>query len=225
MVSLRHESRLPRAPQGTRRACDLFSREFEMQKAVLWSIGKKKQQKRDVESGVDDVAFENAIPTNFYGNFNNYQNYYYFLTHTRCAPWFIGLILGYYIFKLKQNEFRLELNKLVVLIIWGVCLGTMLVCSLGGYRTLRGEEYDRLGNAFHIALVRPAWSVAISWVILACISDYGGPINWVLSLPIHQVLNRFSYCIYLIHVTILYMIIFDQKRSYEFSNLNMAFSF
>jgi hypothetical protein len=75
---------------------------------------------------------------------------------------------------MKQNEFRLELNKLVVWIIWGLCLLTMLACSLGGYSTLRGEEYDRLGNAFHIALVRSAWSLAISWVILACTSDYGG---------------------------------------------------
>jgi hypothetical protein len=43
----------------------------------------------------------------------------------------------------------------------------MLACSLGGYSTLRGEEYDRLGNAFHIALVRPAWSLAISWLVPA----------------------------------------------------------
>jgi hypothetical protein len=48
----------------------------------------------------------------------------------------------------------------------------MLACSLGGYSTLRGEEYDRLGNAFHIALVRPAWSLAISWH--SSTSVYGG---------------------------------------------------
>jgi hypothetical protein len=62
----------------------------------------------------------------------------------------------------------------MVWIIWGVCLGTMLACSLGGYGTLRGEEYDRWGNAIHIALVRPVWSLAVSWVILACTNDYGG---------------------------------------------------
>jgi hypothetical protein len=123
---------------------------------------------------VSTSLINNLVPAGTFRNFNNYQNYYYFLTQTRCAPWFVGLILGYYIFKMKQNEFRLELNKLVVWIIWGLCLLTMLACSLGGYSTLRGEEYDRLGNAFHIALVRSAWSLAISWVILACTSDYGG---------------------------------------------------
>ncbi|CAH1381071.1 unnamed protein product, partial [Tenebrio molitor] len=166
-----------------------------------------------------------ALRTNFHGNVNNYQNYYYFLTHTRGAPWFVGVILGYYIFKLKQNEFTLKLNKTVVWIIWGVCLGTMLACSLGGYSTLRGEEYDRYGNAFHIALVRPVWSVAVSWIILACTSDYGGPINWVLSLPIYQVLNRFTYSIYLTHLTILNVIAFNKKRPDYFSNFNMAYDF
>jgi hypothetical protein len=126
----------------------------------------------------------------------------------------------------------------MVWIIWGVCLGTMLACSLGGYGTLRGEQYDRWGNAIHIALVRPIWSLAVSWVILACTNDYGGekkktkkakptklfsgPINWVLSLPIYQVLNRFTYSIYLSHLTIFYMITFAKKRPDYFSSFNMV---
>jgi peptidoglycan/LPS O-acetylase OafA/YrhL len=49
-----------------------------------------------------------------------------------------------------------------------------------------------------------------------------GPINWVLSLPIYQVLNRFTYTVYLIHVTILYMITYDKKRPGYFSNINVV---
>ncbi|XP_068912453.1 nose resistant to fluoxetine protein 6-like [Tenebrio molitor] len=165
------------------------------------------------------------ILTNLYGNVDNYENFYYYLTHTRGAPWFIGIILGYCIFKLKENELILKLNKFVIWIIWGVCFATMLACSLGGYNTLVGEEYDRWGSAFHIALVRPVWSLAISWIILACTNNYGGPINWVLSLPIFQVLNRFTYSIYLVHVTILYVITYDKKQPDYFSNFNMAYDF
>jgi peptidoglycan/LPS O-acetylase OafA/YrhL len=118
-----------------------------------------------------------VITTGVTSTFRNphiYEKYYYYLTHTRCAPWFIGVILGYYIFQLKQNKFRLKLNKNLVWIIWAVCLGTMLTCVLGGFHSLRGEEYDRWGNAFHIALARPVWSLAVSWIILACTNDYGG---------------------------------------------------
>ncbi|KAH0807828.1 hypothetical protein GEV33_014962 [Tenebrio molitor] len=166
-----------------------------------------------------------AILTNFYGNRGNYGKYYYVRTHTRCAPWFIGVILGYYIFKFKQNQFRLKLKKNVVWILWGLCFGTLLACVLGGHSTLRGEEYDRWGNAFHIALVRPVWCLAVSWIILACTNDYGGPINWVLSFPIYQVLNKFTYSIYLTHETILYMITFNKKVSDYFSDFKMAYHF
>jgi hypothetical protein len=117
----------------------------------------------------------------------------------------------------------------------------MLACSLGGYRTLRNKGYDKWGNAIHIALVRPVWSLAISWVILACTNDYGGEkkvnklkptrlfaglINWVLSLPIYQILNRFtySYSIYLTHLTILHIAIYGKKRPDYFNNFNMVSS-
>jgi hypothetical protein len=115
-----------------------------------------------------------TAPASTFRNVDNYENFYYYLTHTRGAPWFIGIILGYCIFKLKENELILKLNKFVIWIIWGVCFATMLACSLGGYNTLVGEEYDRWGSAFHIALVRPVWSLAISWIILACTNNYGG---------------------------------------------------
>jgi peptidoglycan/LPS O-acetylase OafA/YrhL len=113
----------------------------------------------------------------------------------------------------------------------------MLTCSLGGYRTLRSKEYDKWGNAIHIALVRPVWSLAVSLLILACTNDYGGekkmnklkptrlfagPINWILSLPIYEILNRFSYSIYLTHLTNLYMTIYGKKRPDYFSNFNMV---
>jgi hypothetical protein len=118
-------------------------------------------------------------------NSYNYQNKYYLLTHTRSAPWVIGVILGYFIFKIKQKELTLKLNRIVVWVMWGVCFGTLLACVLGGHSTLRGEEYDRWGNAFHIALVRPAWSLAICWVILACTNDYGGEKKNNKKIPNH----------------------------------------
>lgn len=110
----------------------------------------------------------------FSRNSINYQNRYYLLTHTRAGPWVIGVILGYFIFKIKQNEISFKLNRIIVFVFWGVCLGTLLACVLGGHSTLRGKEYDKWGNAVHIALVRTVWSIAISWIILACATSYGG---------------------------------------------------
>ncbi|XP_063927803.1 nose resistant to fluoxetine protein 6-like [Zophobas morio] len=156
---------------------------------------------------------------------NDYHNKYYLLTHTRGTPWVVGVVLGFFLFKIKQKEITLELNQWVVLVAWGACFATLLACVLGGHSTLRSPEYDRWGNVLHITLVRPVWSVAIAWIILACCNDYGGPINWILSLPIFQVLNRFTYGIYLTHVTFLHVIAYGRHWPDYFSVFNMAYQF
>ena len=32
-------------------------------------------------------------------------------------------------------------------------------------------------------LSRAAWSLGLAWLTLACITGWGGPVDWVLSLP------------------------------------------
>ncbi|XP_063927526.1 nose resistant to fluoxetine protein 6-like [Zophobas morio] len=174
-------------------------------------------------------AWDNDLPailSNLYTTHaTDYQNEYYLLTHTRATPWVVGVVLGFFLFKIKQKEITLELNQWVVLVAWGACFATLLACVLGGHSTLRSPEYDRWGNVLHITLVRPLWSVAIAWIILACCNDYGGPVNWILSLPIFQVLNRFTYGIYLTHVTFLYVIAYGRHWPDYFGGFNMAYQF
>ena len=33
------------------------------------------------------------------------------------------------------------------------------------------------------SLSRAAWSLGLAWLTLACITGWGGPVDWVLSLP------------------------------------------
>lgn len=56
-----------------------------------------------------------------------------------------------------------------------------------------------LENALCDSLVRVAWPGAISYIIFACVHNYGGPVNWFLGHPFWQPLSRLSYTIYLVH--------------------------
>ncbi|XP_063927525.1 nose resistant to fluoxetine protein 6-like [Zophobas morio] len=167
-----------------------------------------------------------AILSNFYTTHSvDYQNRYYLLTHTRFAPWVIGAVLGYFIFKLKHDEIALAMSRSVVSLAWVVCFGTIVTCIFGGHGTLRGPGYDKWGNALHIALVRPCWSLAIAWVILACTSNNGGVANWILGSSMFQVLNRFTYGIFLTHVTLLYGVAYGRKTPVYFSEFDMVYQF
>jgi peptidoglycan/LPS O-acetylase OafA/YrhL len=123
----------------------------------------------------------------------------------------------------------------VVILGWILSLGVMAACIYGGH-TLQFTEYDKLANSFYISLMRPAWAVAICWVIFACVTDHGGefstlldpyfkllfvgPINQFLSLPIFQILSRLSYSIYLVHYSFIFMTNFYTRSPLHFSDYN-----
>lgn len=41
----------------------------------------------------------------------DYYDYYYYVTHTRLAPWFIGLWMGAYIIDARDRKFKINLVK------------------------------------------------------------------------------------------------------------------
>ncbi|XP_074041682.1 nose resistant to fluoxetine protein 6-like isoform X1 [Leptinotarsa decemlineata] len=148
------------------------------------------------------------------------MNDYYLKTHNRASPWLIGAMLGYYL--TRDSSKYAKIPKILSLLTWICSFGVILTCVFGGHSTLRTPYYDRLGNSFYIALVRPAWALAIGWIIWACCTNRGGVVNTILSYPIFQVLNKFTYSIYILHVTSLYMIVFSQKTSIYFTVFNLS---
>lgn len=46
-------------------------------------------------------------------------------------------------------------------------------CIFPAHNTMNAP-YDRIGNSFYIALLRPGWAIGVSMVILLCEFGYGG---------------------------------------------------
>ncbi|KAK3592291.1 hypothetical protein CHS0354_032681 [Potamilus streckersoni] len=60
-------------------------------------------------------------------------------------------------------------------------------------------------TAAYSALFRTAWGFGVCWVVFACATGNGGPINSLLSWAPFVPLSRLTYCAYLVHpVIILY---------------------
>jgi peptidoglycan/LPS O-acetylase OafA/YrhL len=167
---------------------------------------------------------DGQLSGNISGNITDYMEYYYMPTHTRMVPYLIGVMLGYAIYKMKTSGKTPKINTIVVILGWILSLGVMAACIYGGH-TLQFTEYDKLANSFYISLMRPAWAIAICWVIFACVTDHGGPINQFLSLPIFQILSRLSYSIYLVHYSFIFMTNFYTRSSLHFSDYNAFHKF
>lgn len=75
-------------------------------------------------------------------------------------------------------------------------------------------RYDALG--------RVGWSIALCYIIFACINNSGGIVNWFLSHPLWQPISRISYAIYLLHFFVMASILAPIKTPSYFSELNIV---
>lgn len=60
-----------------------------------------------------------------------------------------------------------------MLLLWIVAIATLGVCAFAGHGVFIGK-YNKFESIFYMAFVRPAWTLAIMWIIYACVTGYGG---------------------------------------------------
>lgn len=162
----------------------------------------------------------------------------YFPTHLRFSAWLIGIITGYiffmtrnrfiripkvlpHIFKkviinnsVKKSQFVQVFNVFALIL----SLALMIAVVLTNYPLLQiDSEATPLQYGLYDALSRIAWSIALCYIIFACIRNSGGPINWFLSHPLWQPISRLSYSIYLTHIFIIWITMATTKTSLYFS--------
>ncbi|XP_069696166.1 nose resistant to fluoxetine protein 6-like isoform X2 [Periplaneta americana] len=127
-----------------------------------------------------------------------WNKYLYVKTHTRCAPWFIGLGLGYLLHHTRNRNLRL--TKLQISAGW-LLTAVALLGSLFGLLPFQQPDYafNNLETSIYSGLHRPVWTLGVAWLIFACVSGYGGPVNSFLSWKGFHPFSRLSYCIYLVH--------------------------
>ncbi|XP_059481023.1 nose resistant to fluoxetine protein 6-like [Neocloeon triangulifer] len=131
-----------------------------------------------------------------------YMQNIYFVTHQRASPYIIGLALGYIFYRL--NTTKVKLSKVTVAAGWALCLAVLYAVVFGSYDIFQyGRENDSMEAALYGGLHRPAWALAVGWIIFACNCGYGGWITTFLSARVFQPLSKLSYSIFLTHYIVL----------------------
>ncbi|XP_072180893.1 nose resistant to fluoxetine protein 6-like [Diadema setosum] len=127
-----------------------------------------------------------------------------------CAPaYLMGLAMGYFLHRRRQSR-NLTLYPALVLLGWLVAsaLGMTVTYGLYGIFDKPGYEVGSLSTAESTAfgvLRRPAWAIALCWVVFACHFGYGGVINHFLSWKFWVPLSRLTFCAYLLHPAVIYL--------------------
>ncbi|XP_041347289.1 uncharacterized protein LOC121367246 [Gigantopelta aegis] len=126
--------------------------------------------------------------------------------YCRVGVFAIGIALGYALFKAGR---RVYFRKTPLLFGWCVSLMTLSLVVFITYSENRvdGVHWTSSQSAMYEALSRPAWALAVSWIIFCCCIGQGGFIETFLSWNFFLPLCRITYGIYLIHPLIIVVIV------------------
>ncbi|XP_013404902.2 nose resistant to fluoxetine protein 6 [Lingula anatina] len=146
----------------------------------------------------------------------------YFKPWTRIGPYLIGMLVGYILY---VTDCKPKLNRLTALIGWMVATATALALVYGLYDVYQGHPLSNDVSAFYNAVSRTAWGACVGWVIYACCTGYGGFVNRLMSWKAFVPLSRLTYCAYLIHPIIMYVVYMGRETLIHATDVTMTFFF
>ncbi|CAG7728552.1 unnamed protein product [Allacma fusca] len=165
---------------------------------------------------------DRPVPT-IIGSRSN-QSFYadvYIKPWTRVQTYFVGMWLGYLLFKTRGK--KIKLAPPVVMLGWVISTGIALAVLYGiapwfDPLTPIPQAWKVIYASFH----RVGWAISISWIIFACINGYGGYINNFLSWTPFIPLGRLSFTTYLVSLHVQTVLHLTIRQPLHFSSYIMT---
>ncbi|GMS82974.1 hypothetical protein PENTCL1PPCAC_5149 [Pristionchus entomophagus] len=138
-------------------------------------------------------------PAIFNPNFIQHHIELYIKPHFRIGPYLIGIMLGYYLAFFQRKAIKPERTPLFVATGWALATLAGFWAIFGLYPSLQGWDWP----VYHVVygtIHRDVFALALAWLVYACHTGVGGPINAVLSLKVLLPLSNLCYSVYLFHM-------------------------
>ena len=100
-----------------------------------------------------------------------------------------------------------------------------VIFGLAGLRkneTFSYHTWTPFESVIYNCLHKTAWSLALGWIVFSCHNGYGGVINDFLSWKAFLPLSKLTFCAYLNHISLQFMIFFSQTSSMYISDFLMS---
>lgn len=154
--------------------------------------------------------------------FIDFFQHLYIVPWCRIAPYLFGMFTGYLITIYNNNQSQLNLTKLLNLMCWFISILITVVVVFGLYPDISGNPISRSGHIIYQTFSRVGWSLALSYIIFACITSHGGIVNRILSWPIWVPLSRLTYSTFLVHCMFIIYSYASSSHLYHVQDLGMV---
>lgn len=153
-------------------------------------------------------------------NFNMYSELIYNAPWIRCQVYIIGLLTGYFL----QHVKKVRIPWYVSVVGWLVAAGCMYGAIWGIKDWVSGNGIDIGYAALYSALSKVGWGIGLSWIVVACYYGYGGFINSFMCWTIWVPLGRLTYSAYLLHITVILMLVGINQQGLTYTNFSQMVS-
>ncbi|KAK3584300.1 hypothetical protein CHS0354_013252 [Potamilus streckersoni] len=141
--------------------------------------------------------------------------------YARMGVYLVGTLTGYLLYK---TQCHLRLNQVIVTTGWIVSISSALAVIYGPYHYNHDNVAMPLGiSMLYNSVSRTVWAVCLAWLVIACASGNGGPVNQILSWKIWAPLGRLTFAAYLVHPIMLYFFYLNFRLPIHFTDLTMIY--
>ena len=146
------------------------------------------------------------------------SNDIYVKPYCRAAPYIVGIVLGFLLFKKVRVRIHWILDIAIYAVMWVIAAGCCFSVVYGLYNSYNGHELTEAQNVSYITLSRFTWGVGLALIVFACHNGYGWIINDFLSMKFWIPLSRLSYAAYLVHPIVLSVAIYTTRSTVSYTD-------
>ncbi|KAF5301324.1 hypothetical protein FQA39_LY10722 [Lamprigera yunnana] len=136
--------------------------------------------------------------------------------HTSISGTTVGLFSGYIVHKYKDK--KLTLKKRYVFVWWILVWGFLLSAIFSGSLLYTYPAQSRLGAAVYVAVNKNLFVIGVCLMLLGITQNIGWIIRDALQWQPMQILAKLTYCIFLMHVSIVRLRVGESKSLNYSSN-------
>ncbi|XP_043199421.1 nose resistant to fluoxetine protein 6-like [Amphibalanus amphitrite] len=164
---------------------------------------------------------ENLGPTGALPGTDGDSNMRYEKPWTRFGPYLVGLYMGWVLHKIRGRKIVLPAPVVAIGWLTASLTGCLIVYGLYDQPTVPPEAT----SVIYAMLSRTAWSVAVAWVVFACVTGHGGVVDSLLSWKAFIPLSRLTYTSYLVSIDVQLYYYYTNKSPLYLDQLTLVYIF
>ena len=146
----------------------------------------------------------------------------YIKPYTRAAPYIVGLVLGYILYKKIRIDIHWIVNWLIYRVMWLVAAGCCFSVVYGLYSTWEKDHVTLGENVGYFMFSRFVWAIGLALIVFVCHNGHGWIVNDFLSMQLWIPLSRLTYSAYLIHPIVLTVIFASTREPFTYTDYTLV---